>query len=515
MEHGFTAEHFALLKAWTGTPRQTGNPAQDAASSAVVDAYEATARWAQAINVRLFPTGFVRKKSDPFDQGQKFKAYTWSRIYPRPQAPRGLAYTVGIDAVGEFCVKLDTVNLGGSPERLQYEVLRRYDNDLSPFAAVLPAGEGLAMSFEGLVDWSVEQISRFDPGYDELALAIGLIRPQLRLVTDTDVSRNALARWRSILSDEPEGTVHAIDGHQVWFAARDGDGGAEVKLGLDPRGREWGVEINAPPIPGGHNRLSAIAEDETGGLHLLRQGWLRGRRPAPDIREKEFRALTGLSPELVSGTSRAALRQWFRVASLDDSPERIRRRTARFVELCWAARTPIGTDGAGAPDVDGAADRGGPVAGGEERGGDYVLPARPAANAKIIEKLHGLVWKSLATILGDNSVGYRKWARSPGYEIDMEIDAPGPTPLLVEIKTGCGTSDVHTGVGQLMLYRKLFPHLDNHRAVLLIDVDLPPRLRAAVEALDITVQRYSWEDTDGKRQVAFAPEFIALCGVAA
>lgn len=514
MEHGFTPEHFALLKAWEGTPRQLGNPALHAASDAVVAAYEATAQWARAVKARLFPNGYVVKRSDPFDQGHKFKPYTWSRIYPRPDAPKGLAYTVGIDAVGEFCVKLDTVQQGASPERRRYEVLRRDDNYLSPFAAVVPVEKGLAMSFEELVDWSIEQIGRFDPGYDDLALAIGFIPPQLRLVTDTEVSRNAFARWRSILTDEPESGGRAIDGHEVWFAAHEGNGGAQVKLGLDPRGREWGVEINAPPNPGDHNRLTAIAEDETGGLYLLRQGWLRGRGTAPDIREDEFKAVTGLAPEVVSATGRAALRQWFRVASLDDPPERIRRTTARFVELCWAARTPIGTDVEDAPHQNGAADDGGATTGGEERGGDYVLPARPAADAKIIEKLHGLVWQSLATILGDSNIGYRKWSRSPGYEIDMEIDAPGPAPLLIEIKTGCGTSDVHTAVGQLKLYRELFPNLYGHVAVLLIDVNLPPRLRAAVEALDIAVHRYSWERTDGERQVAFTPKFLALCGVA-
>lgn len=96
----------------------------------------------------------------------------------------------------------------------------------------------------------------------------------------------------------------------------------------------------------------------------------------------------------------------------------------------------------------------------------------------------------------------------------MEIDAPGLVPLLIEIKTGCSTHDVHTGVGQLMLYRNLFPNLVSHRAVLLIDVDLPSRLREAVAALDIIVHRYRWEGDDGERQVIFAPEFLALCGAA-
>lgn len=513
MEHGFTAAHFELLKIWRGSSRQVSDQAQTVASAEVKKAYNATARWADAIKLALFPQGFVQRRADAFNQGQIFKPYTWTRIYPRPQAPKELAYTVGIDAGGEFCVKLDTVNLGGL-KRQRYEVLQHHDNYLSPFAAMLPAEKGLAMSFEALVDWSVDQIGCFDPGYDELARAIGLIPPELNLVTDTNLSRAAFARWRSILSGEGN-EISAVEGQQVWLSSREGAGGIEAKLGLDPHGREWGVEINAPPIAGDYNRLSAVAVDITGGLHLLRQGWLRGRRPAPDIREEEFKASTGLLPEVVSGAGRAALRQWFRVASFDDPPERIRRTTARFVELCWAARTPIGTKSLIGLDNAVAAKAGDAVAGGEEHSGDYILPARPAADAKIVKRLHGLVWKSLATILGDSNVEYRKWSRSPGYEIDMEIDTPRLAPLLIEIKTRCSTYDVHTGVGQLILYRVLFPNLSKHRAVLLIDADLSLHLRVAIAALDIIVHRYRWEGDDSERKVHFPQEFLTLCGVAA
>ncbi|MFW2831560.1 HNH endonuclease [Sphingomonas sp. ID0503] len=91
-------------------------------------------------------------------------------------------------------------------------------------------------------------------------------------------------------------------------------------------------------MAGDHNRLSGIARDESGGLHLLRQGWLRGRRPSPDIREQEFTEKTGLVAIPVAATGKAAARRWFLVASLDDPPESIRRR-ARFVQLCEKART--------------------------------------------------------------------------------------------------------------------------------------------------------------------------------
>ncbi len=510
MDHDFTSEHFDLLATWDGVARRTDDPGQDRAYAILVDSYEATARWARAVQERLFPNGLVRKLSKPTDQGQKFKPYTWARIYPRRDAPTGLAYTVGIDAVGEFCVKIDTVNQGGAPRR-RYEELSRHDNHLSPFAAIVPATTGLAMSFEQLVTWSIDSIATFEPGYDAIAAKVGLVSRALTLVTDPHVSRAAFARWLDALreDEEGEGAVHAISGHTVWFTAREGAGGAEVRLGLDPTGQEWGVEINAPPVPGDHNRLSAIAIDESGGLHLLRQGWLRGRRPAPDIREQEFALSTGLSPVDVGATGKSTLRRWFLVASISDAPERIRRTTADFVELCWAARTPISNDLGGGKHT--GIDDAGQVAGGEELAGNYWIPARPAVNAKLVEKLHALVWQALAKAFG-RRVSYRKWRRTGGYSIDMEVAPVGGVALLVEIKTGCSASDIHTGVGQLQLYRQLFPSLRGHRAVLLVDSEPPAAMRRAITALGIEVHRYYWSGEDG-RVVELSPELLFLCGI--
>lgn len=339
MNHGIRPEHFALLAQLDGVARTSGDPAQDRAYDDLVEAYEATAAWARAVQQRLFPEGMVRKLSRPTDMAQKFKPYTWVRIYPRRTAPKALAYTVGIDAAGEFCVKLDTVQMTGTSVRDRYDELRHNDNHLSPFAAIIPANEGMAMSFEALVDWSIDAIGRFEPSYDALALDLGLIEPRMRLITDPAQSRAAFGRWAEVMAGGALGAgVVQVPDHKVWMKAADAAPGIDARLGVDPSGSEWAVEINAPPQPGDHNRLSGIAEDSSGGLHLLRQGWLRGRRPAPDIREEEFARLTGLTPVPVAATGRAAARRWFLVASLDDPPKRIRRTTARFVQRCEAAR---------------------------------------------------------------------------------------------------------------------------------------------------------------------------------
>jgi hypothetical protein len=339
MNHGFRAEHFELLHRRAGERRTSGDAAQDAAYDSLVEAYEATAAWAHAVNERLFADGKVRKLSRPTDMAQKFKHYTWVRIYPRPSAPKELAYTVGIDASGEFCVKLDTVQINGTPTRQRYDELRNFDNHTSPFAAILTAEEGLRMSFEELVDWSIDGIGAFEPGYDALAQELGLIPPEMKLITEQVRSRSAFAAWAGAMAGSvPSGATVQVPGQNIWMRADLVPAGVDARLGTDPTGSEWAVEINAPPQPGDHNRLAGIVEDATGGLHLLRQGWLRGRRSAPDVREAAFEQLTGMSAVPVEASGRAASRRWFLVASLDDPEERIRRTTTRFVELCNLAR---------------------------------------------------------------------------------------------------------------------------------------------------------------------------------
>lgn len=506
MDHGFKTKHFALLADLSGQVRRDGDAYQDAAYAELVDAYEATAEWARALQRKLFPDGFVRKLSKPTDQWrQRFKPYTWTRIYPRQNAPRHLAFTVGIDADG-FCVKIDTVSAPDSVRAI-YEELSRQDHRLSPFASIASPQVGLSWTFDQLIDWSIEAIGLFEPGYDEIARRLGLASGALHLVTDTEVSRKSFDYWRSALLENADvsGRVRRIAQQDVWFTEQDGEGGAEIKAGLDPLGNEWAVELNAPPEPGNYNRLTAVATDETGGLHLLRRGWLRGRRPAPDIRVPEFISLTGLQPLSVAAEGKAAERSWFLVADLSDPPARIRRTTAAFVELCWAARTPL----AQATGKDAVA-----WAGGGESDQPYVLPARPALDPRVVEQLHGKVWQTLATALSAKEVRYRKWRRAGGFSIDMEIARDNGSPLLVEIKTGCSTSDVHTAVGQLMLYRELFPNLSGHKPVLLIDAKLSSAIAAAVSALDIEIHQYHWRGEGNSRSPIFSDAFCHLCGLA-
>lgn len=89
--HGFKPNHAALLRKWANAPRDMSDEKQNAAYGEIIDAYEATAKWARQVKAALFPQGYVIKRSAPTDQAQKFKPYKWTRIYPRQSAPRQLA----------------------------------------------------------------------------------------------------------------------------------------------------------------------------------------------------------------------------------------------------------------------------------------------------------------------------------------------------------------------------------------------------------------------------------------
>jgi hypothetical protein len=305
------------------------------------------------------------------------------------------------------------------------------------------------------------------------------------------------------------GPVLSLADHRVFLRLAGGGSRIAMKLGLDPRGTEWAVEINEPAVAGDFNVLSAIGEDETGGRFLLRQGRLHGRRNAPDVREDEFIARTGLAPVVVEATGLAAKRSWFIVANLDDPPEAIRRQSAHFVDLCWTARTPLSSD-----KDDGAEEDDGTTLAGAETGGFFTVGPRTAADQRLVRRLQGDVWSALAETLSARGIGYRK-LRNGGFEIDMEIDRVGDQPVILEIKSGKGASDLHTGIGQLHLYRQLFRRLGKHLPVLLLDGPVPAHVRLAVERLGIHLHEYIREGNGKAEKIVFSPSFLALCGVPA
>jgi 5-methylcytosine-specific restriction protein B len=176
MEDGkFNSQHFKLLNKWKGQARDESIPEQNRAYEDLKKAYAATALWGQRLKEELFPQGATEVRQRPTNQANNFLPYNWARVYPTSDAPRVLAYTVGIDATDGFVVKLDLVDsrIEIPGLRARYNAIRgEYHN--SPIVATLSPENGLKLSFGELVGWSIDAIRRFKLSYDQVAAQLGL-----------------------------------------------------------------------------------------------------------------------------------------------------------------------------------------------------------------------------------------------------------------------------------------------------------------------------------------------------
>jgi len=173
MNDFFAAEHFELLDKWKGHRRDDADMEQGRAYESLKSAYDLTEVWAKRVQEVCFPSGSVKIRKRPTSQANTFLHYNWARIYPQSDSPLSLAYTVGIDALAGFVVKIDTVQADPQLRGL-YEQIRVAFSNESPIVAILPSAEGLAKSMEDLIDWSIRAIKGFRLSYEEMVERLGL-----------------------------------------------------------------------------------------------------------------------------------------------------------------------------------------------------------------------------------------------------------------------------------------------------------------------------------------------------
>lgn len=280
--------------------------------------------------------------------------------------------------------------------------------------------------------------------------------------------------------------------------------GPRTALGIDPTGKDWAVQINEAKNPGDLDITSAIAFDPAGRPFLIRQGRLAANAVSQKpILYEEFARLTGLrSAKVANGDSRIS-RDWYVVTPLDVPADGIRARTGQFVDACAAARRAAG---------DGVSDPSGnsiELGSEDERGGLFSSPARPALPERQLRRLQGEVWVAMARVLRKAGLYVGKPRHAAGYEVDAEI-VGGGHEFLVEIKSAAGAADVHTGVGQLLLYQALIPRLAQHRRILLLPALPKDALVQAIERYEITVCTYRLTRKARSVKVDFSTEFLDL-----
>ncbi|WP_316185819.1 MULTISPECIES: hypothetical protein [unclassified Bradyrhizobium] len=481
--NSFTLEQFELLERWGEVP-WLRSPEQLQAYEKLQLAHALTERWAEELRRRLFPNGSVEGRKSVVTQGQRVQPYTWSRIYPRPDAPRTLAYTVGIDRSGEFIVKIDTYQPTESLRR-QYEEFRGPAFDVSPCAAVMPARTGCSLNLRELVDWSERAILDFEIGYEQAEQILGLVPQVLSPVAGIEEVREWLERWREMMVDGVATSVRRFwvaDVDLVMEFAPLPNQGVLARLGTDPTGTRWAVEINDPSRAVNYNPLTTVAKNSSGRAFLLRQGMLK-TAGGPDVPTGRLASKLGLEPVHLGFTGKAARRLWYVVCQLDLPADEVRSATAAFVRACEVVR-------GWAPPA--SSPRASTRLGSDERGGKFVVPPRTAEEVER-HRRHGSVYLKLKETLLAASVDVYKLVHPLGYETDAVVRRRDGSLALVEIKTGSSAGEVHTGVGQLHVYRKLMDGIADAELWLLLPKPIEPDLRKALAAAGVRTLTYELE----------------------
>lgn len=175
-ENKFTKEDFEALDIWKDLSRDNSNDEQNRAYKLLQKANDLTKDWGNKVLTNLFPNGKLGYFTNrPTNQANRFKPYTWVKIYPSKSAPKELAFTVGIDAYHGFITKIDTVGVDDKSEiRREYENIRGDFNNNSQIIAMLSIEEGVSKSLDELAEWSLESIKEFEISYDEICSKLKL-----------------------------------------------------------------------------------------------------------------------------------------------------------------------------------------------------------------------------------------------------------------------------------------------------------------------------------------------------
>ncbi|WP_336171550.1 McrB family protein [Acinetobacter ursingii] len=168
MSEMFKKIYFDKLSEYAGIEKVESNPNHTEAYGMLQEAGNLTREWAEIIQKKFFINGDSFLKNQPtFQWGNKFKNYTWAKIYPKKGQCKELAYIVGIEADIGFVTKIDTINQSGDI-RKEYEKIRGNEHENSPIVAILSIDEGINKSLEELADWSIQSIKNFEFSYEEV-----------------------------------------------------------------------------------------------------------------------------------------------------------------------------------------------------------------------------------------------------------------------------------------------------------------------------------------------------------
>ena len=183
----FTAEHFELLNKWRDQRKTPGDGQAQDAYDELKNAYKQIEVWANGLQKKCFPDGRVTLRQKPTNQAGNFSSYLWAKIYPSRNSPDWLAFTVSIDCDNGFLVKIDITQSTGEDKKERFLAIKRRRDEQVPFRATLTANDGFNLSMEHLIQWSVNEVEKFEHRYAEI---VSELNTELRHQGNSPIQRS-------------------------------------------------------------------------------------------------------------------------------------------------------------------------------------------------------------------------------------------------------------------------------------------------------------------------------------
>lgn len=266
--------------------------------------------------------------------------------------------------------------------------------------------------------------------------------------------RSAVKKWKRALASEAE-VLQTEVGETLWLPRqkfwahfdttkpiprrrRQGNYWNVFGLTLEKTRHNMAVEIN-PPISGKNTNVQGVvARDNRQALWVLHGGRLHS------VTAEKFDAVYPGKRVVVQFSDGTTFR-YHPVAKLDGTSSTLASSLSVFIQQCRRVRDYY-TDGPEVADVESRANAAEDELSGEFDG-KYVLPGR---EEKIVERVHGSIWKALDAAL--RRAGVKCSSRRIGrFGPDLLTKKPSKR-ILFEIKRCLSPSAIYEGFGQLYIY---------------------------------------------------------------
>jgi 5-methylcytosine-specific restriction enzyme B len=170
----FNEEDFIEIRKFAGQSKSKDNPEMLKTYDYLKGTYNKIECWAQQVQAKVFPSGEIHILKKPTNQANIFQEYQWAKLYPDDRSfdLGKLAFTMGIETVSQFNIKIDTVGLGDRDKTRQQYVKERDDPNNPSIIRTFKSEDILKAGWDNLIDISVKSIRELKQSYDKMLASL-------------------------------------------------------------------------------------------------------------------------------------------------------------------------------------------------------------------------------------------------------------------------------------------------------------------------------------------------------